>query len=67
MPFATGTLVDDSDLRGCNIEALVQGGHLVLASSERESVPPALVKTSKTTRHATEPQSQDTADAEEQD
>ena len=39
--FEAGSVVDDDDLAGCNIEALVQGGHLVPVSIARKSETPA--------------------------
>jgi len=34
MPWSAGTLLDTNALAGCNIEALVQGGHLELVPEQ---------------------------------
>jgi hypothetical protein len=39
--FDVGAVVGADDLRGCNIDALVQGGHLAPASMTRQSEAPA--------------------------
>jgi hypothetical protein len=39
--FKVGSVVDANDLAGCNIDALVQGGHLAPASITRNPEPPA--------------------------
>ena len=39
--FDVGAVVGADDLAGCNIVALVQGGHLAPASMTRQSEPPA--------------------------
>jgi hypothetical protein len=35
LSWPSGTILAAEDLAGCNIEALVQGGHLVLVEQER--------------------------------
>ena len=39
LEWPAGTQVDASDLAGCNIEALVQGGHLAPAPQRTPQVP----------------------------
>jgi hypothetical protein len=50
LPFKAGAVVGADDLAGCNIEALVQGGHLVPVSTERKPVGP--VAEPKTTKRS---------------
>lgn len=39
MGMATGDVVTDSDLQGCNIGALVEGGHLIVVPNPKRSKP----------------------------
>jgi hypothetical protein len=67
LPFKVGAVVGADDLQGCNIEALVRGGHLVPVSTKREPVGPA-VEPKTTKRSPVVPVPNDTADEpEEQD
>jgi hypothetical protein len=39
MPWPEGTVVDGAGLAGCNIDALVQGGHLAPAPTSKPGAP----------------------------
>jgi hypothetical protein len=39
LAWPAGTVLGADDLEGCNIEALVQGGHLAVAQMPSEQVP----------------------------
>jgi hypothetical protein len=68
LPFEVGAVIDAVDLAGCNIVALVQGGHLVPVSSKRKSDVPAPQLKTTTQRSPVVPVPNDTADEpEEQD
>jgi hypothetical protein len=66
--FEVGSIVGVDDLTGCNIEALVQGGHLEPVSSKRKPEAPAPEPKTTTQRSPVVPVPNDTADEpEEQD
>jgi hypothetical protein len=69
--FEAGAIVDEVDLTGCNIAALIQGGHLepvTKDSSKRKSETPAPEPKTTIQRSPVVPVPNDTADEpEEQD
>ena len=56
MPWPVGTLLDTNALAGCNIEALVQGGHLELVPDQPKKKRTPVVTVPET---ADEPKEQD--------